>query len=69
MQDQGELERAIKAMRQQKGKHDALDPLVEAIGEWHEAGLTTLIGARTVDASRSPGDAAAASRCGRDPHG
>ena len=47
-QDQGELERAIKAIRQVKGKHDALDPLVEAIGEWQEAGLTTLIGARTV---------------------
>jgi transcription-repair coupling factor (superfamily II helicase) len=47
LQDQGELERAIKAIRQVKGKHDALDPLVEAIGEWHEAGLTTLIGART----------------------
>lgn len=48
LQDQGELERAIKAVRQQKGKHDALDPLVEAIHEWQEAGLTTLIGARTV---------------------
>jgi transcription-repair coupling factor (superfamily II helicase) len=48
LQDQGELERAIKAVRQQKGKHDALDPLVEAIHEWREAGLTTLIGARTV---------------------
>jgi transcription-repair coupling factor (superfamily II helicase) len=45
--DQGELERAIKAARQQKGKHDALDPLVEAIGEWHEAGLATVIAART----------------------
>jgi transcription-repair coupling factor (superfamily II helicase) len=48
LQDQGELERAIKAVRQIKGKHDALDPLVEAIHEWQEAGLTTLIGARTV---------------------
>jgi transcription-repair coupling factor (superfamily II helicase) len=48
LQDQGELERAIKAVRQVKGKHDALDPLVEAIHEWHEAGLTTVIGARTV---------------------
>ena len=47
LQDQGELERAIKAIRQVKGKHDALDPLVEAIHEWHEAGLTTLISART----------------------
>ncbi|HYQ14636.1 MAG TPA: CarD family transcriptional regulator, partial [Polyangiaceae bacterium] len=47
LQDQGELERAIKAIRQVKGRHDALDPLVEAIGEWHEAGLTTLIAART----------------------
>jgi transcription-repair coupling factor (superfamily II helicase) len=48
LQDQAELERAIKAIRQVKGKHDALDPLVEAIHEWQEAGLTTLIGARTV---------------------
>jgi transcription-repair coupling factor (superfamily II helicase) len=48
LQDQGELERAIKAVRQIKGKHDALDPLVEAIREWQEAGLTILIGARTV---------------------
>jgi transcription-repair coupling factor (superfamily II helicase) len=48
LSDQGELERAIKAVRQIKGKHDALDPLVEAIHEWQEAGLTTLIGARTV---------------------
>jgi transcription-repair coupling factor (superfamily II helicase) len=48
LQDQGELERAIKAVRQIKGKHDALDPLVAAIHEWQEAGLTTLIGARTV---------------------
>lgn len=48
LQDQGELERAIKAVRQVKGKHDALDPLVEAIHEWHDAGLTTLVGARTV---------------------
>ncbi|HKY36058.1 MAG TPA: transcription-repair coupling factor [Polyangiaceae bacterium] len=45
--DQGELERAIKAARQQKGKHDALDPLVEALAEWHEAGLQALIAART----------------------
>jgi transcription-repair coupling factor (superfamily II helicase) len=45
--DQSELERAIKALRQQKTKHDALDPLVEAITEWHEAGLATLIAART----------------------
>ncbi len=48
LQDQAELERAIKAIRQVKSKHDALDPLVEAIHEWQEAGLTTLIGARTV---------------------
>jgi transcription-repair coupling factor (superfamily II helicase) len=47
LQDQAELERAIKAMRQQKGKHDALDPLVEAIHEWAEAGLVTVIAART----------------------
>jgi transcription-repair coupling factor (superfamily II helicase) len=47
LQDQGELERAIKAVRQQKGKHDALDPLVEAIHEWSESGLTTVIAART----------------------
>ncbi|HVY24938.1 MAG TPA: transcription-repair coupling factor [Polyangiaceae bacterium] len=48
LQDQGELERAIKAVRQVKGKHDALDPLVEAVHEWHDAGLITLVGARTV---------------------
>ena len=48
LQDQGELERAIKAIRQVKGKHDALDPLVEAVHEWQEAGLVTLISARTV---------------------
>jgi transcription-repair coupling factor (superfamily II helicase) len=47
LQDQGELERAIKAVRQIKGKHDALDPLVEAIREWHDAGLATVIAART----------------------
>jgi transcription-repair coupling factor (superfamily II helicase) len=45
--DQSELERAIKALRQQKAKHDVLDPLVEAVNEWHEAGLATLIAART----------------------
>jgi transcription-repair coupling factor (superfamily II helicase) len=47
LHDQAELERAIKAVRQVKGKHDALDPLVEALHEWREAGLTTLISART----------------------
>ncbi len=45
--DQAELERSIKAARQQKGKHSALDPLAEAIAEWQEAGLVTLIAART----------------------
>jgi len=47
LQDQTELLRSIKAIRQVKGKHDALDPLVAAIREWHDAGLITLIGART----------------------
>jgi len=47
LSDQAELERAIKAARQQKGKHSALDPLAEAIIEWQEAGLATVIAART----------------------
>lgn len=47
LRDQGELVRTIKAVRQIKGKHDALEPLVEALAEFGEAGLVTIITART----------------------
>ena len=36
--DQSDLERAIDAARASRGKHGALDPLIDACVAWHEAG-------------------------------
>ena len=45
-QDQSDLERAIKAARQTRGKHGALDPLVRRVKAWQEAGMRVIIAAR-----------------------
>jgi transcription-repair coupling factor (superfamily II helicase) len=43
---QGDLERAIKAARASHGKTAALDPLVQRVDAWHEAGFLVVIAAR-----------------------
>ncbi|HVY49739.1 MAG TPA: CarD family transcriptional regulator, partial [Minicystis sp.] len=45
-QGQEDLERAIKAARQAKGKTGALDPLVRRVTAWREAGLSVVVAAR-----------------------
>ncbi len=45
--DHADLERAIVGARTSGGKHRALDPLVERLGAWHDAGLGVVIAART----------------------
>jgi transcription-repair coupling factor (superfamily II helicase) len=44
--DQGDLERAIKAARQSRGKTGALDPLVRRIVAWQEQGMRVVLAAR-----------------------
>lgn len=46
MRDQSDLERAVKLTRGTSGKHTALDPLVQRLAAWQEAGLRTVIAAR-----------------------
>jgi transcription-repair coupling factor (superfamily II helicase) len=46
MRDQSDLERAIKAARASRGKTAALEPLVQRVRAWHDAGLSVVIAAR-----------------------
>jgi len=45
-QDQSDLERAISASRSSKGKQGALDPLIDRMEAWREAGMSVVIAAR-----------------------
>ena len=45
--DHSDLERAVARARADRGKNAALEPLVERIFAWHEAGLDVAITART----------------------
>jgi transcription-repair coupling factor (superfamily II helicase) len=47
VRDSADLARAVKAARAEHGKGAALDPLIERIGTFHEAGLAVHITART----------------------
>jgi transcription-repair coupling factor (superfamily II helicase) len=47
IRDNSDLARAVKAARTERGKGAALDPVVERIGAFHEAGLAVVITART----------------------
>jgi transcription-repair coupling factor (superfamily II helicase) len=44
--DQGDLERAVSAARASRGKHGALEPLLERLVAWRDAGLSVLLAAR-----------------------
>jgi transcription-repair coupling factor (superfamily II helicase) len=45
--DQSDLERAVTAARASRGKHGALDPLLERLVAWREAGMSVMLAART----------------------
>jgi transcription-repair coupling factor (superfamily II helicase) len=45
--DQSDLERAIGAARSSRGKHGALDPLIDRLVAWREGGLSVFLAART----------------------
>src|SRR5690606_4328676 len=47
VRDQSDLGHAVKATRTQKGKARALDPLLQRLALWREAGLSVTITART----------------------
>jgi len=44
--DQGDLERAVGAARSSRGKHGALDPLLDRLAAWRDAGLFVFLAAR-----------------------
>ena len=45
--DQADLERAVTLARGSRGKHGALDPLIERLVAWREAGLSVFLAARS----------------------
>ncbi|HEX9294927.1 MAG TPA: transcription-repair coupling factor [Polyangiaceae bacterium] len=45
--DHGDLERAVAAARASRGKHGALDPLLDRLIAWREGGFSVLLAART----------------------
>jgi transcription-repair coupling factor (superfamily II helicase) len=45
--DQSDLERAIATARGSRGKHGALDPLIDRLVAWREAGLSVFLSARS----------------------
>jgi transcription-repair coupling factor (superfamily II helicase) len=45
--DQADLERAVQQARGSRGKHGALDPLIERLNAWREAGLSVFLSARS----------------------
>jgi transcription-repair coupling factor (superfamily II helicase) len=45
--DQADLERAVAAARGSRGKHGALDPLIDRLVAWRDAGLSVFLSARS----------------------
>jgi transcription-repair coupling factor (superfamily II helicase) len=45
--DQSDLERAVAAARGSRGKHGALDPLIDRLTAWREAGFRVFLAARS----------------------